>query len=267
MLDYPTPDELFIVNNYVKRRKMSLVKTNIFRRSLQLALHKTVRPPTKKHLGTRLREVDPLPCIPELFHEITSIARGLPADSPLEGISRLTPPGFPTRQTGELKPEKASGTRKLYKIKLQRQDEVSSLTKFQEFDPRASLDSLRMVLKKGPVLAGKKTWVIRAFCMASQLSARFTEPMGKAATERFSMISAKLNVLVMDPATAQITFGVINYPPWIKKWLRWEMYDQVERLSQVERLRVSVPAELLRVIRERKMTPAYAMEPDWATLE
>ena len=44
VLDLRTPEELFILNNYVKRSKLSLVKTNIFRRSLQLALHKTVRP-------------------------------------------------------------------------------------------------------------------------------------------------------------------------------------------------------------------------------
>ena len=35
VLDLRTPEELFILNNYVKRSKLSLVKTNIFRRSLQ----------------------------------------------------------------------------------------------------------------------------------------------------------------------------------------------------------------------------------------
>lgn len=262
MLDLPTPEELFVVNNYVKRRKLSLVKTNIFRRMIQLALHKTVRPPTKKHLGTRLRMIDPLPCILELFHELTSIERGLPADSPQEGIKRSSPPGYPQRKT-TLLPVSTSAAREVYKLKLQRQDATTALCRFEEFDPRASLGALRMLMKKEKIEGGQTVWICKKFCMASQVSLKLTQPVGKATADRFAMISGKLNVLVMDTATAQITFGVVNYEPWVKKWLRWEMYDQVEKLAARPNLRATVPGELLLLIRERKADPIYARVPNW----
>ena len=88
--DLPTPAELSAVRRHLERYNMTLVHQSIFRRAIQLAFHKTVRPPSKKHLGTNLLKINPLPCIPEIFHELTSTARGLPETSPLEGIERPT---------------------------------------------------------------------------------------------------------------------------------------------------------------------------------
>ena len=70
-----------IVSKYTKRRGMSLLPTNIFRRLLQVALYRRVSPPFKKFLGTKRRTVDPLPYLPQLFRELTSTDRGLPEES------------------------------------------------------------------------------------------------------------------------------------------------------------------------------------------
>lgn len=270
MLDLPSPVELYHVGRYLKRQKMTLVFLSVFRRSVQLALHKTVRPPSKKHLGTNLRKIDPIPCVPELFHELTSTARGLPEASPLEGIQRASPPGYPQRLLGDrLLPTKRGTARNLYKAKLQRQDSVAAVCQFEEFQPKTSRGALRMILKREPALeeGGRMRWVIRAFAMATQLKLQFSEPLGSAVMDRLPMLSAKLNVILMDPTTAQITFGVVNYEPWVKKWLRWEMYTQVEVLAQQPNLKVPVPTDLLDLIAERKQNILYAAKPDWSSLQ
>jgi hypothetical protein len=248
---------------------MTLVHRSIFRRAIQLAFHKTVRPPSKKHLGTNLRKIDPLPCIPEIFHELTSTARGLPETSPLEGILRPSPPGYPQRKQGDsLLPIKTSSVRKLYGAKLQRQDSVKAVCRFEDFEPRTSLGAVRMMLRREPNEQGTgRSWQIKAFGMAAQLKLKYSEPLGKASMERFAMLSAKMNVLLMDPTTAKITFGVINYEPWTKKWLRWEFYDQVEQLAARPNLKVPIPSELLATIAERKADPLYAMKPSWTSLQ
>ena len=135
VVEFPSPEELYTVNQYVKRRGLSLVSSKIFRRSLQLALYRTVKPPSKRHLGTNLRSIDPLPCIPSLFHELTSTARGLPAKSPVEGISRFTRPNYAGEcLPGELIPDKETVCRRLYKVRLQRQDSVASICRFQDLE-------------------------------------------------------------------------------------------------------------------------------------
>ena len=163
--DLPTPAELSAVRRHLERYDMTLVHRSIFRRAIQLAFHKTVRPPSKKHLGTNLRKIDPLPCIPEIFHELTSTARGLPETSPLEGIQRPSPPGYPQRKQGDrLLPMKTSSVRKLYGAKLQRQDSVKAVCRFEDFEPRTSLGAVRMMLRREPNEQGTgRSWEIKAF--------------------------------------------------------------------------------------------------------
>jgi hypothetical protein len=106
---YPTAAELSTVSNYCRTRGMSLVPTNIFRRSVTFSIFKAVRPPTKKHLGTRLRQIEPLPCVMSVFDELTSTTRGLVVESPSEGIERRALPGLPQQKEGRpLQPMKVT---------------------------------------------------------------------------------------------------------------------------------------------------------------
>eukprot|EP00965_Chrysotila_dentata_P103819 3428076-Pleurochrysis_carterae.AAC.1 len=77
-------EDLAAVRRYTRERGLSLVYTSIFRHGVQSALFRAVRPPSKKHLGSKLRKLPSLPCLLAVFEEMTSVSRGLPTTSVLE---------------------------------------------------------------------------------------------------------------------------------------------------------------------------------------
>ena len=77
-----------------------MVPTSVFRRSASFALFKATCPPTRKHLGTKLRLVDPVPSVKRVFDEMTSTQRGLAIESPSEGIERRTSADYLQRKEG-----------------------------------------------------------------------------------------------------------------------------------------------------------------------
>ena len=76
-----------------------------------------------------------------------------------------SPPGYPQRkQVDRLLPEKTSSVRKLYGAKLQRQDSVKAVCRFEDFEPRTSLGAVRMMLRREPNEQGTgRSWEIKAF--------------------------------------------------------------------------------------------------------
>lgn len=257
----PTPEELETVRTYVRKRGLSMVPTNVFRRAASFSLFKAVRPPTKKHLGTKLRSIDPQPTVAGVFEELTSTARGLPVESADEGILRRVTPGFPQRLEGQpLAPVKQTSTRDLYKLKLQRQDCVRALCRFEDTQPKTGLGATRLISKK-------KT--LRKVCMAAgPLTVKANMLKGKAVQERFSTISMKTNVLTMDVTTAEVHFGVMNYEPWLRKWLRWEIYDSIEKMAAHGGTAASlISNELLLMVEEKKADRKWAKEPRWSELD
>ena len=93
--------ELRMVSKYTKRNRLSLVPTLIFERLVHQAIFKATRPPTKKHLGTKLREPTPVPTLSAVFFELTSTQRGLPVESPTEELTRCSLPGRPQQKAGQ----------------------------------------------------------------------------------------------------------------------------------------------------------------------
>jgi hypothetical protein len=261
----PSPGILATVNQYIKSRDLSLVPTAIFRCRIESTLFKTVRPPTRKHLGTRLRTIDALPTLPKIYQEMLATGRGLPTQSPGEELQRVPRPGLPQRlEDMPIKPYKESATLRRYKVKLMRQDAIASLCSFEKSNPSLGFGPLRLILKR----IGPKKYEIKKIAMAaSPFTFAMREPLGKSAQERFATITAKLNVLTMDPATLEIHFGVTNYEPWTKKWLRWEMYSLIESMAMQPNLKVPISTELLEEIAIAKANTKLARQPKWEELQ
>jgi hypothetical protein len=261
----PSPDTLFHVNKYVKDRKLSLVPTSIFEHQLANTLFKAVRPPGRKHLGTNLRKIDPVPTLPKVVQEMLSTARGLPAVSPAQDLARVPNPGYPQQLEGmPIKALKVTATLKRTKVKLMRQDNISSACSFEEHDDRLGFGPLRLQIRK----VAPKTYTIRKISMAaSPFNVDLREPQGKAARQRFATVGFKFNVLTMDPETMEVHFGVTNYEPWTKKWLRWEMCDLLESMAVQPNLKVPFTLEFLNAVGQMKNDKKLARKPDWSALQ
>ena len=259
----PSAAEVATVNKYVKKRGLSLVPTSIFRRSVALSLFKMTRPPTKRHLGTKTRVIKPVPCNRVVWDELTSTARGMATESAAEGVLREAWSWLPQQKDARaLAATKTTSARRLTKLKLQRQDNVAALCSFEKTFPATGLGATRVILKK----VAPHEYTVKAVCMASQLSLSHKEPQGKAATERFATLEGKMNVVTMSAVTAEIHFGVINYPPWMMRYLRWEMYDSVLLLAARGSMKVPFSQELLDKVEELQGDRSVAREPRWEEL-
>eukprot|EP00965_Chrysotila_dentata_P171742 5667591-Pleurochrysis_carterae.AAC.1 len=101
---------------------------------------------------------------------------------------------------------------------------------------------------------------------APPLSLRFTLPVNEAAKRTFPMLTLKCNVITLDAASGNVSFGSVEYPPWVKKWLGWEIFSAVERMESEGLMRVPVPAQLLETVKASKLNRKTAREPKWDTL-
>eukprot|EP00965_Chrysotila_dentata_P262754 6214663-Pleurochrysis_carterae.AAC.1 len=92
------------------------------------------------------------------------------------------------------------------------------------------------------------------------------EPMNDDVRLKFPMLHLKTNILTLDVATNKISFGSVQYPPWTRKWLRYEVCEAVERLGANADLKVPLPHEVLSATVELKNSK-WARAPDWDSLE
>ncbi len=86
------------------------VSHSVFRHGLNISMVKHTRPPTRRHLGRRLRQFI-LPTSETVVQENLATARGLPVHDEKSGIKRTA--------GGDLKPVKESSALAVYKVKLQ----------------------------------------------------------------------------------------------------------------------------------------------------
>ena len=100
---------------------MSLPKA-IFENTMNIELAKAVKPPAKKHLGKRLRVVEPFITAKEVWVEQFTIARGFPAEEEAAYISR--------NGDDVLKPFKSTKLQDTYKVKLQDPDQIDAFYRF-----------------------------------------------------------------------------------------------------------------------------------------
>ena len=263
----PTPHELSVVRDYTKKHDLELVHRSIFKRSVGRSMLKALTVPSKKHLGTRMRQLKYMPCTKVLFDEMTSTARGMPVSSLPEGLARATWPGYPQRQEAcSLKPSKETSARRSWRLKLQRQDSVKAICCLEQINMKVAQGAVRLLTRRGDNRGERH---LKKVCMmAGPVSIKFNEPMGKAKFERMPTMAVNCNVLTLEPTTAAVHFGVVNYPPWLKKWLRWDMYTEIEAMALRQRsLAVEIPPRLLQLIAVAKADPLVARKPEWSTLE
>ena len=89
---------------------MSLPKS-IFQKMMDMGLAKAVKAPAKKHLGKRLRVVEPFITAEEVWLDQFTIARGFPAEEKEAYITR--------NGDDVLKPFTSTKVQDTYKVKLQ----------------------------------------------------------------------------------------------------------------------------------------------------
>ena len=80
-----------VATAYAADKDVAMVPLSIFRREVDSTLSFEVRPPTKKMLGTKLRESKFIPTTPEVLQEVLATKHGLPQedkDSKIEVRSR-----------------------------------------------------------------------------------------------------------------------------------------------------------------------------------
>ena len=194
---------------WMKEKDMCLIRCSVFRHQLDLQLVKTVRPPTRRHLGRRVRQVDAFPTTMPLWKELTSQARGLPFEDKDSGISRS---GYGAQANWAVEPRKETASRRLYKIKLQNQVEINKLMSLHHILPGRAISATRIMTKKD----GSGGRYQLAAMAAGPVTLKLNEPLGVAAFKRIPALSMTMNIVTMDEQN-NVTFGVVDYPPWMKR--------------------------------------------------
>ncbi|KAL1523196.1 hypothetical protein AB1Y20_018149 [Prymnesium parvum] len=152
------------------------------------AIVKLTRPPTKRHLGKKLRASKPIPTVPELFQEQFLVAHGFPHEDEAMGLKR--------NADGTVQPKKKGATVHRYSIKLQDPNSIKKVMRLEERLPGRGLGAAKLVLSK--TMEGKGLLGRKLIMCAAPVILKCTMPVGKAAKERFAMFSIKMNVVMMD---------------------------------------------------------------------
>ena len=242
----PSVEELEAVRKYTAKTDEWLVSNNIFRAQVMNSLQKFVKPPGKKHLGKRRREVKLQPISPAVWRELTSTLR-LPEKDTKARIER--------REDGELKPTRSGPTQDVYSLKLQEAKHIRDFLQLHKVKPMRAFAATKIHLSTKREKAGEKSRV--ASMAAAPLTLRCTMPKGKGKRMRLPMFSAKSNVITMDNQ-AEITFGVTEYPPWLKKNLRHFLYTDVEKMATMG---YPISDEILPLIERKLADPMLCRRP------
>lgn len=174
------------------------VPLSIFASLLTKQLSRTIRPPSKKHLGTRLRETPSIPTAELLWQGMLSMKNGLP-----EGIPKTdSDPGIDRTDSGLVKPYKSTVSLDRFKVKLQDPCHIKAFCRLQERIPGRG-HGASMLMKDHRVAMAAAPFILRC-----------AVPKGAASTLRFPTISLKMNVITMDE-NCNVTFGCKEYPPWV----------------------------------------------------
>ena len=185
----------------------------VFEGYLNKQLKKTIRPPGKKHLGVNLRRADPIPTTLSIIQEQLSTERGLPEEIPAKDATKSA--DLERDPDGKVKPIKISSTRHKYRVKLQEPAHISSFLKMEERFPGCGMGAA--VLIRPPAKMRKVGVLSRRVVMAAgPLTIYADDPIGAALDERLPTVRYTMNVIMMDE-NAEVTFGVKEYPPWVRR--------------------------------------------------
>lgn len=176
------------------------VPISIFSSILTKHLSRTIRPPSKKHLGTRLRETQSIPTAEVLWQELVSVKNGLPQSVPKTDSD----PGIDRTESGFVKPCKSTAVLDRFKIKLQDPSHIKSLCRLEERVPGRG-HGASMLTKDNRVAMAAAPFILRC-----------SVPKGAAKLLRFPTLSLKMNVITMDE-NCNVTFGSKEYPPWVRR--------------------------------------------------
>lgn len=154
------------------------VPLTIFASILAKQLARTIRPPSKKHLGTRLRETPAMPTAEHLWQDLLSVRNGLPATIAKTEMD----PGIERTESGQVKPYKSTAAGDRFKIKLQDPSHIKAFCRLEERVPGRGLGA-SMLMKDNRVAMAAAPFVVRC-----------SVPKGSASALRFPMLSLKLNV-------------------------------------------------------------------------
>ena len=190
---------------------MASFPVEVFTSSLSMQLARTIRPPSKKHLGKELRASERVVTTLEIWNNQLSEARGLPAS-----IASKDPnlPDLSRTEEGTLKPITTTAAWESHRITLQDPRHVAAFCQFQKRVPARGMGAALLVLpSKAMRKHGARATKVAMAAGPFTLRAKF--PRGKMRQQKLPYLSYKTNVVMMDE-NADVTFGVKEYPPWVR---------------------------------------------------
>ena len=182
----------------------------VFNHILDKQMSKHVRPPTKKHLGTQMRKVKPFITTDETWHQLVS---GKDLALEMDG-------------TGRVKPTVKTASREVYKVKLQELKHLRELYHLEDRNPTRGMGASKLIVKRAMGPTGKMVAMVGPPWIGN-----CRIPLGQSSLISLPSISFKHNVVMMDENT-DVTFGVKDYPAWMKKQLRAEIYSSYLKMGQ-----------------------------------
>lgn len=208
----------------------------MFQHILDKQIAKHVRPPTKKHRGKRLRQSKPVITTAATWMRELSIEKGLPME--ITGDAGL----LERMDDGSLKPWKSTANSHKYRVKLQEPEAIAAFYRLHERAPGRGMDASMLIKRKALGKMGKKVAMA-----AAPVLLRCHVPRGRSKLLSLPWLSFKHNVVELDE-NASVTFGVKDYPPWMKKRLRAEILNSYIKMGQSG---MDVDSELYEKVRDR----------------
>lgn len=181
---------------------MVQVPLSVFQRAVDRQLARTIRPPSKKYMGKRLRAGTKITIVQELWESLTSM-RFLPES--IEATEKS--PAMDRMPDGRVKAVKITSTVEQYKIKLQNPMHIATFCNMEVRCP--SRGHRGAMLIKRPGLPGR-----RIAMAAGPLILSCRIPRGAAVKDRLPTFTYKMNVMMMDE-NGEVTFGNKEYPPTV----------------------------------------------------
>lgn len=173
----------------------------VFQMALDMALARTIRPASKKYMGSGLRKGPTITIVKEVWEKLTALDNGFVPE--VMEAKRKTP-ALERTEHGAMRPTRTTSAFDHYKIRLQEPKDVAAFCCMEKRSPARGYGGAMLIQKKG--LPGR-----RLAMAAGPLIVNFKMPRGKLALERLPSITYKMNVVMMDE-NGDVTFGNKDYP-------------------------------------------------------
>lgn len=183
---------------------MVQVPLQVFQKALDTALGRTIRPASKKYMGSGLRRGPALTIVKEVWEKLTAMESGF---VPKMMEARGKSPALERTEHGVMRPTRTTSSFDHYKVRLQEPTEIASFCQMEKRCPGRGYGGAMLIKKKG--FPGR-----RVTMAAGPLIVNYKMPMGKLAFERLPSLTYKMNVVMMDE-NADVTFGNKDYPSMV----------------------------------------------------